>query len=103
MRKTSLLYAADEIRTDKYKPVTQQEAAVAVERLLADDDAERIRDHFCPEAADDEPEEEIARDFLDRRDEARISHRLDRPFRFQTRGSATGRTPRTRQEEDGTE
>lgn len=55
---------------------------MAVEHLLAGDDAERIWDHLGPEAAGNEPEEEIARDFLDRRDEARISHRLGRPFRF---------------------
>lgn len=77
-----LLCAADEVRTDEDKPVTPQEAVMAVERLLADDDAERVRDQLCPEANDDEPEEEIARDFLDQRDEARISHRLGRPFRF---------------------
>ena len=77
-----LLCAADETRTDENKPVTPEEAAVAVERLLAGEDAERIWDHLCPEDGDDEAEEEIARDFLDRRDEARISHRLGRPFRF---------------------
>lgn len=66
--------AADEARTDK--------PAVAVEHLPAGDDGERIRDHLDHETAGDEPEEEIARDFLDRRDEARISHRLARPFTF---------------------
>ena len=77
-----LLCAADETRTDENKPVTPEEAAVAVERLLAGEDAERIWDHLYPEGDDDEPEEEIARGCLDRRDEGRISHRLGRPFRF---------------------
>jgi len=81
-----LLCAADEVRIDKKKPVTPEEAAVAIERLLAGDDAEEIWDHLAPEGGDDEPEEEPeeegARDFLDRRDEARISHRLGRPFTF---------------------
>ena len=77
-----LLCAADETRTDENKPVTPEEAAVAVERLLAGENAERIWDHLCPEDDDDEPEEETAREFLDHRDEARISHRLGQPFRF---------------------
>lgn len=66
--------AADEARTD--------EASAAVEHLPADDDGERIRDHLDHETTGEEPEEEIAREFLDHRDEARISHRLGRPFKF---------------------
>ena len=78
-----LLCAADEVRTDESKPVTPEEAAVAIERLLDGTDAEEIWNHLIPEGGDDDPEDEdVARDFLDRRDEAHISHRLGRPFRF---------------------
>jgi len=80
-----LFCAADEVRSDKKKPVTPQEAAQAVERLLDGIDAEEIWEHLCPEGTGDDDaddEEDRARDFLDRRDETRISHRLGRPFRF---------------------
>jgi len=78
-----LFLAADEVRIDKNRPVTPHEAALAVERLLAGTDAEEIWEHLCPEGTgDDDPDKENARDFLDRRDEARISHRLGRPFTF---------------------
>ena len=77
-----LLCAADEVRTDKKRPVTPEEAAMAIERLLAGDDAEEIWDHLVPEGSDDVAEDGAARDFLDQRDEARISHRLGRPFTF---------------------
>ncbi|MDE2905842.1 MAG: hypothetical protein OXQ28_07130 [Acidobacteriota bacterium] len=60
------------------EPVTPEQAAQAVEHVLAGTSAMRIWDH----ATEKSPGSDNARDFLDRRDEARISHRLGRPFRF---------------------
>ena len=89
-----LFLAGDESCACNTAPVTPDEAATAVERLLAGGDAESIWDHraigdcesYDAESAQETAEEarnrNDARDFLDHRDEARISHRLGRPFRF---------------------
>ncbi|MYH29940.1 MAG: hypothetical protein F4018_18325 [Acidobacteria bacterium] len=89
-----LFLAGDKHCACNTAPVTPEEAATAVERLLAGIDAESIWDHravgdcetygdeSAQKTAEEQPGEDATRDFLDRRDEARISHRLGRPFRF---------------------
>lgn len=90
-----LFLASDENCPYNKTPITAEEATTAVERLLAGVDAESIWEHrnagdceTCEPAENTEDTagrtlgEHDARDFLDRRDETRISHRLGRPFRF---------------------
>ena len=64
--------------------VRPRHAAIAVERVMAGIGAPDIWNHVHPTAGGSRTDHghEHARDFLDRRDEARISHRLGRPFRF---------------------
>ena len=64
-------------------PVTPGQAATAVERVLAGAGPSDLWNQAGPRTGGDGRRSvEDARDFLDRRDEARISHRLGRPFRF---------------------
>ena len=64
-------------------PVTPEQAATAVERVLAGAGPSDLWNQAQPgTAGKNRRSVDEAHDFLDRRDEARISHRLGRPFRF---------------------